>query len=145
MVWSFPPSQVEMAQLVAAILVELVAVAPLLGIGIVLADDLDNPLETAEERQAFGVQADQQIGVREGLVAADHHWHAGCIGFIAAAVRHEGGGGEVPQQLIQLVGGVVVWRMQQHAQAVLHRFLAQLAGGAQFVFAAGVEVYFSHI
>jgi hypothetical protein len=50
----------------------------------------------------------------------------------------------VQQQVVQLGGNVFVRRVQQHAQAVLHCFVAQLASGAQLVFRAGIEIDFSH-
>ena len=91
-----------MAQLVAAIAIELETLASHAAVFRIVADDLDDAFEAAEEWHAFIMQADQQIMMRE-FVAAMIQYDRHLLGFcrIAPAVRDEGGGGIMPEQFVQ--------------------------------------------
>ncbi len=139
-------TQVEMADLVAAITVKAEALASQTRVFRISADNFDDAFEAAEKRQAGGVQADQHLAMRERFaVMSDHDRHFSGARFVAATMRHEGGGGIVPQQLVQRHGGGLVRGVQQHAQSVLHGLVAELAGGAQLVVHAAVKINFGHI
>lgn len=134
-----------MAHFVAPVAVKTEAFAPHPHIFRVFSDDFDQALEPAEERQAGSVQADQQLAVRETLEPVTyHHRHIASLGLMATAMRDEGDRRIVPQQPVERFSNSLVRSMQQHAHPVLHGLVAQLAGGAQLVFAAGVEINFRH-
>lgn len=129
----------------SAITVELKSETPQTCIFVASSYNFNHAFEAAKKRSAVIVQANEQFGVREILITPDDYGHGRGIRFVAVTMRHKSRGGIVPQQLIQLVCGVVIRHMQQHAQTVLHRLVAELTSGAQLVFAAGVEIDFGHV
>src|SRR3989338_11355309 len=109
-----------MAQLIAAIAIELEAQSSRLAVFCVVADDFDDALEAAEESYAFVMQADQQIVMREFFAAIiQHNTHRCGLFRIAAAGGNESGGSVMPQQLIQGFAGRPIGRAEYHAYSIL--------------------------
>ena len=79
------------------------------------------------------------------VVTADDDGHSRGIAFVAETMRQKRCGRKTPKQLIELLRDGLMRRVQQHAHATLHRLLADLAGGAQLVFAAGIKINFGHV
>src|SRR5688500_1820916 len=93
--------EVVVADLVAARLVEAVAGAAGLALGIVAGHYLEQALEALEVRRAFGTQVEDQLAVRGRLrVGRDQDRRIGGERIVQRAVRHERGSGPGPHQLV---------------------------------------------
>ena len=88
-----------MAYFIAAVSIKAEAFTAQACIFCILADDFKYAFETAEERQAHGVQADQHFIVWKIFATMiDYNRHLGGDCFIVATVRHKGSNGMLPQQ-----------------------------------------------
>src|SRR5688572_19772330 len=108
---------------VTPVAVKLETLASALPIGLVDTDDLDEPLETTEERRPFGAQIQQQLIVeRLGTTVIDDDRRYLDERVVRFAMWDETDGGRGPEQSVDMLRGLSVGATYEHGVPASVRF-----------------------
>src|SRR5918992_3549010 len=133
--------EVVMADLVAARLVEAVAAAARLALGLVGRYHLQEPLEALEMRRAVRAKGEQKLAIARRLGAGGDQDR--CFGgerIVQRAVRHEADRRPGPEQLVDAARGLGLGRVDEHALFLRQGLAREPAGDLQPIVRIEVEI-----